>query len=268
MSERATLALRVVPVPTGGGLRLVERNYVVFRRSWPVFLTGFLEPLLYLLSIGVGVSHLVGGFAGPGGTVIDYTSFVAPGMLAASAMNGALFDATYNIFFRLKYAKLYDAVLATPLGPGDVAQGEVTWALLRGGAYSAMFVVVMLALGLISSGWAVLVLPAALLTAFAFAGAGMALTTWMRSWQDFEFITLASLPMFLFSGTFYPLSTYPRAMQWVVECTPLYQGVHLCRSLTTGDVGTALIVPVLYLAAMGSIGVLVASRRLSVLLLR
>jgi lipooligosaccharide transport system permease protein len=267
---RAALGLRVVPVPRlgGSGWRLVERNFAVYRHGWLVFLTGFLEPLLYLLSIGVGVSHLVGGFTGPGGQVIDYTSFVAPGMLAASAMNGALFDATYNIFFRLKYAKLYDAVLATPLGPGDVAQGEITWALLRGGAYSAMFVIVMLALGLISSAWAILVLPAAVLTAFAFAGAGMALTTWMRSWQDFEFITLVTLPMFLFSATFYPLSTYPRAVQWIVECTPLYQGVHLCRSLTTGDVAPGLIVPVLYLIAMGWIGLLVASRRLGTLLLR
>jgi lipooligosaccharide transport system permease protein len=148
----AALDLRVLRLPRlGRGWRLVERNALVYRRSWGVFLTGFLEPLFYLLSIGVGVSHLVHGFAGPDGRVIDYTSYVAPGLLAASAMNGALFDATYNIFFKMKYAKLYDAVLATPLGPRDVARGEVSWALLRGGAYSAMFVIVMVALRLVSS---------------------------------------------------------------------------------------------------------------------
>jgi lipooligosaccharide transport system permease protein len=264
----ATLALRVVPVPTGGGLRLVERNYVVFRRSWPVFLTGFLEPVFYLLSIGVGISRLVPGFPGPDGRLIGYTEFIAPALLATSAMNGAIFDATYNVFFKLKYAKLYDSILATPLGPADVARGEVTWALLRGGAYSAMFVVVMAAMGLVSSAWAVLAWPAALLIGYGFAGIGMGLTTFMRSWQDFEWIQLALLPMFLFSGTFYPLSTYPSEIRWLVEITPLYQCVHLVRGLTTGNVSPSLLVPVVYLLALGSIGLAVATGRLGRLLLR
>jgi lipooligosaccharide transport system permease protein len=264
----ATLALRVVPVPTGGGLRLVERNYVVFRRSWPVFLTGFLEPVFYLLSIGVGISRLVPSFPGPDGRPIGYTDFIAPALLATSAMNGAIFDATYNVFFKLKYAKLYDSILATPLGPADVARGEVTWALLRGGAYSAVFVVVMAAMGLVSSVWAVLAWPAALLIGYGFAGIGMGLTTFMRSWQDFEWIQLALLPMFLFSGTFYPLSTYPSEIRWLVEVTPLYQCVHLVRGLTTGDVSPSLLVPVVYLLALGSIGLAVATGRLGRLLLR
>jgi lipooligosaccharide transport system permease protein len=269
MSERASLALRVAPLPGGiRGWHLVERNYLVFRRSWAVFLTGFLEPLFYLLSIGVGVSHLVPGFAGGNGRLIGYTAFVAPALLASSAMNGAIFDSTYNVFFKLKYAKLYDSILATPLGPSDVARGEVTWALLRGGAYSAMFVVVMASMGLVSSWWAILAWPAALLIGLAFAGAGMALTTFMRSWQDFEWIQLAILPMFLFSGTFYPLSTYPSAVRWLVQITPLYQGVHLERGLTTGDVGIGLVGSAGYLLIMGGIGAVVAGRRLGRLLLR
>lgn len=269
MSERASLALRVVPLPGGGrGWHVVERNYLVFRRNWAIFLTGFLEPLFYLLSIGVGVSHLVPGFAGANGQLISYTAFVAPALLASSAMNGAIFDSTYNVFFKLKYAKLYDSMLATPLGPSDVARGEVTWALLRGGAYSAMFVIVMASMGLVSSWWAILAWPAALLIGLAFAGAGMALTTFMRSWQDFEWIALAILPMFLFSGTFYPLSTYPTAVRWLVQITPLYQGVHLERGLTTGDVGAGLVVSAVYLLVMGGIGAVVAGRRLGRLLLR
>jgi lipooligosaccharide transport system permease protein len=148
----AALGLRIIPLPLGeNGWRLVERNYVVFRRSWPVFLTGFLEPVFYLLSIGLGVSRLVPGFTGSNGQLIGYTDYIAPALLATSAMNGAIFDSTYNVFFKLKYAKLYDAILATPLGPRDVARGEVTWALLRGGAYSAMFIIVMAIMGLISS---------------------------------------------------------------------------------------------------------------------
>jgi lipooligosaccharide transport system permease protein len=265
----ATLAARVMPLPVyGGGWRVVERNYLVYKRAWIVFLTGFLEPVLYLFSIGVGVANLVNKFELPDGTMIGYTEFVAPALLASAAMQGALFDSTFNIFFRMKYAKLYDAILATPLRPWDVATGEVTWALLRGTAYSAMFVVVMVALGLTSSWWTVLTLPAAMLIGYAFAGAGMALTTWMKSWQDFEYIQLVVVPLFLFSGTFYPVDTYPTWLQWIVEVTPLYQGVVLCRGFATGSfVPWEMLVAVGYLAAMGTLGMWVASGRLGKLLL-
>jgi lipooligosaccharide transport system permease protein len=263
------LPLRIMPLPLGeNSWRLVERNYQAFRRGWPVFLTGFLEPIFYLLSIGVGVSQLVPGFVGSNGQLIGYTEYIAPALLATSAMNGAIFDSTYNVFFKLKYGKLYDSILATPLGPRDVARGEVTWALMRGGAYSAMFIVVMAVMGLLSSAWAILAWPAALLIGFAFAGTGMALTTFMRSWQDFELVQLAIVPMFLFSGTFYPLSTYPAAIRWLVEITPLYQAVHLVRGLTTGNVSPSLLVSVGYLLAIGTTGLVVAGKRLGRLLLR
>ena len=144
----------------------------------------------------------------------------------------------------------------------------MTWALFRGGLYSAMFLAVMLAMGLIRSWWGLLALPAAVLVGFAFAAAGMAATTYMRSWQDFELVSLATLPMFLFSATFYPLSSYPPALQWVVEATPLYHGVALLRGLVTGAVTAGLAVHVAYLLAMGLVGVAVASRRLERLLLR
>jgi lipooligosaccharide transport system permease protein len=266
----ATLTTRVVPVPLrlGGGRHIVERNFVMYRRSWVVFLSGFFEPVFYLLSIGVGVAQLVGDFTLSDGTRIGYAAFVAPAMLASSAMNGAVFDSTYNIFFRMKYAKLYDSMLATPLRPWDVATGEVTWALLRGACYSAMFILVMLIMGLVSSWWAMLALPASVLIGFAFAGAGMALTTFMRSWQDFEFVQLAIIPMFLFSATFYPVETYPGAIRWLVEITPLYQGVVLERAFTTGAVGWSLLINAFYLAAMGTLGMYVASRRLGKLLLK
>ncbi len=263
-----TLGPRVLPILGGNSWRLVERNFLVYRHGWVVFLTGMLEPILYLLSIGIGVGGLVGDFQLGSGRSVSYVEFVAPAMLAASAMNGALFDATYNIFFRMKYAKLYDAMLATPLTPGDVARGEITWALLRGAAYSAVFIVVMVAMGLVHSWWMLLALPATLLIGFGFAGAGMALTTWMRSWQDFEFVQLAVMPMFLFSATFYPLATYPDAVQELVRWTPLYQGVTLCRGMALGSMGWEALTAVVYLAAMGLVGVYVASRRLGTLLLK
>jgi len=232
-----------------------------------VFLTGFLEPLLYLLSIGIGIEQLVGEFR-IGGDVVSYTEFVAPAMLAASAMNGSLFDATFGVFFKLKYEKFYDSVLATPLRPVDVVVGELVWSLLRGGLYACMFVVVMASLGLTRSWWTLLAAPAAVVIGYAFAGAGMALTTWMRSWQDFDFITLAVLPMFLFSATFFPLERYPDGAEWLVQATPLYHGVVLCRGLTTGAMGTEMLLAVAYLLVMGSVGLLVASRRFGTLLLR
>jgi lipooligosaccharide transport system permease protein len=262
------LGPRVAPVFGGRSWRLVERNYLVYRHGWVVFVTGMLEPIFYLLSIGLGVGALVGNFTLAGGRSVGYVEFVAPAMLAASAMNGALFDSTYNIFFRMKYAKLYDAILATPLGPFDVARGEITWALLRGAAYSAVFIVVMVVMGLVHSWWMVLALPATMLIGFGFAGAGMALTTWMRSWQDFEFVQLAIAPMFLFSATFYPLSAYPGAVQTFVRWTPLYQGVVLTRGMALGIMGWDAVIAVVYLGAMGILGVYVASRRLGILLLK
>jgi lipooligosaccharide transport system permease protein len=266
----ATIAARVAPVGlfgAGRAMRLVERNVLVYRRTWIVFVSGFFEPLFYLLSIGVGISKLTGDITLANGSVMTYTVFVAPAMMATAAMNGAMFDASFNIFHKLKFAKLYDAVLSTPMSTRDVAVGEITWALLRGMCYATAFLVVMVAMGLVSSWWAIFAVPASVLIGWAFAAVAMAATTYMRSWQDFEFITLTSVPLFLFSATFYPLETYPRFLQIIVECTPLYQGVALIRGLTTGVLSMGMIVNVAYLGAMGLIGVAVASRRLATLLL-
>jgi lipooligosaccharide transport system permease protein len=264
----AVLGPRVLPLLGGRSWRLVERNFMVYRHGWVVFLTGMLEPIFYLLSIGLGVGGLVGDFTLADGSTVGYVEFVAPAMLASSAMNGALFDSTYNIFFRMKYAKLYDAMLATPLAPVDIARGEITWALLRGAVYSAVFIVVMLVMGLVHSWWMLLALPATSLIGFGFAGAGMALTTWMRSWQDFEFVQLAIVPMFLFSATFYPLTAYPGGVQTLVRLTPLYQGVVLCRDMALGSMGWDAVFAVCYLTALGLLGLYVASRRLGTLLLK
>jgi len=245
---------------------LVERNYIVYRQAWKLFLTGFLEPVFYLLSIGIGVGQLIETFEF-NGQAIPYAEFVAPGMLAASAFNGALLDSTYNVFFKLKYDKLYDQMLATPLTTGDIARGEILWGQLRGGSYSAAFLVVMYALGYVHTWWAVLALPAALLIGFAFSSVCMALTTFMSSWQDFDKITLVQLPMFLFSATFFPITAFDGWLRVVVECTPLYRGVVLCRELTTGTVSADSAISVVYLLVMGAIGVLVVRKRLDTLLL-
>ena len=247
---------------------MVLRSMTASRRTWPAFLSGFFEPVFYLVAMGQGLGSLVGALPGPDGTPISYAAFIAPGLLAASAMNGAVFDSTYNVFFKLKYSRLYDAMLATPLGPVDIALGEIGWALLRGGLYSLGFLTVLAGFGLLVSPWALLALPVALLVAFAFAAVGMAATSYMRSWQDFDLVTLVIMPMFLFSTTFYPLSVYPRWLQVVVECLPLYHAVELMRGLTTGAVHLGLLGHLAYFAAMSVLGMAVAARRLDALLLR
>jgi len=274
----ADLPLRVIPLallrtrPPGlggrGSAHLIERHARVYRHTWSVLISGFFEPLFYLLSIGIGLSKLVGTVVLVGGQHVSFTSFVAPALLATSAMNGAVMDSTFNVFFRMKYAKLYDAALATPMRTDEIALGEVGWALIRGGIYSVAFMVVLLAMGLVHSVWAVLDVPTALLIGFGFAGAGMAATTYMKSWQHFEFVLLATVPMFLFSTTFYPLGVYPRPVQVIVECTPLYQGVVLLRGLTLGNVSPSLLWSVAYLAVMGVVGLAIAGRRISKLLLK
>jgi lipooligosaccharide transport system permease protein len=214
----------------------------------------------------IGLGNLIGTVSVDGHEV-PYDHFVAPALMAASAMNGAIYDSTFNVFFKLKFEKVYDTMLATPLRPRDVANGELAWCLVRSGVYSAGFLVVMSLMGMVSSWWAVLALPATLLIGFAFAAVGMACTTYMRSWQDFEFVNITVMPMFLFSATFFPLSAYPAWLEWVVQATPLYRGVVLCRELTTGALTWESPVSVVYFVVMGLLGLRVVGRRLSALLL-
>ncbi len=261
---------RVLPFGFGGrrSLLLIERNILVYKNGWLVILSGFFEPLFYLLSIGLGIGGIVGDLPGPNGTTIPYALFVAPALLASASMNGAIAESTFNVFFKLNYQKTYDAVLATPLSPGDVALGEIGWAVIRSTLYALGFVVVILLLGLVRSPWAVFAVPAATLLAFAFAAVGMAATTFMRSWQDFDLINLVVLPLFLFSGTFYPLTAYPEPLRILVQLTPLWQGVDMIRALVTGAVDPSILWHVAYLGAMGLVGLVIVGRRLDRLLLK
>jgi len=260
---------RLTPFALLGGphaTRVLERNILVYRRAWIYLVSGFFEPLFYLLSVGIGLSHLVGPIDAAG-RLVPYSSFVAPGLLAASAMNGAMIDATFQVFHKLKIAKTYDAMLATPLGVADVATGELSWCVLRGALYTGTFIAIMAALGYVATPWVVLCWPAAILTSLAFGSAGMAGTTYMRSWQDFDMVSLAFIPLFLFSGTFYPLTVFPGWLQAVVRCTPLYQSVALLRAADLGDFYWVLLLHIAYLAGMAILGIAITRRRLGKLLL-
>jgi lipooligosaccharide transport system permease protein len=264
-------ALRLTPTLLIGSrrsLRLIERNLYVYKHGWLIIVSGFFEPLFYLLSIGFGLGALIGSIPGPGGQPISYQLFVAPALLASSSMNGAISEATFNFFFKLNYNKTFTSILSTPLSPGDVAVGELAWALIRGGLYAVGFMAVMVVLGLVVSPWVILAVPAALLVGFAFGAVGMAATSFMKTWQDFDLIQLVNQPLCLLSGTFYPIETYPDWLRVLVQLTPLYQGVDLIRSLTVGAISPILLGHVAYLLVMGIAGLLVVSRRLDRLLLK
>ena len=261
--------LRIVPFGSYAGRPwvLLERSALVYRRGWLIIFSGFFEPLFYLLSFGSGLGKLVGGVTAPNGHPLTYAQYIAPALLASSAMNGAIADSTMNVFFKLKFAKLYDGMLASSLGVLDVALGEIGWAVSRGGLYAIGFVLVMLAMHLVLSPWALLLIPAALGIGFGFAAVGMAVTTYLRSWQDLQLVTLVTLPMFLFSGTFYGLSAYPPWLRFVVECLPLNHAVVLMRSLAVGDIHVGLLWHLGYFVVMAILGLRLTARRLGILLL-
>ena len=263
-----TLTRRIAP-PRIGRIRaryVLERNVLVYRRLWLIVFSGLFEPLFYLFSIAVGLSKFVPPVVGPGGELVEYTAFVAPALLAASAMNGAVFESTMNIFWKLKWAKVYDGMLAAPLNVWDIAIGEITWSQIRGGLYAAAFLLVALIMGLLQSWWAILALPAALLIGVAFGAVGFATTTFLKSWQDFDLINMVMMPMFLFSATFFPLDVYPPVLQAIAQISPLYHGVEIIRGLTLGVVDVAMLGHIAFLVVMTLIGLGITARRLERLL--
>ncbi|MEH0845464.1 ABC transporter permease [Micromonospora sp. CPCC 205711] len=246
---------------------VVGRNVAALKPVyWLLLLSGFVEPVLYLFSIGVGVGKLIDGFTLPDGRPVAYAAFVAPAMLASSAMFGALAETTFNFFGKLKYLKLYDGIIATPVRPIEIALGELGWAMVRGSAYSAAFLVVMVAMGLTTVGRAFLAFPAAVLVGFTFGAVGMALSTLMRSWQDFDLMASGQFALFLFSGTFVPAESYPALLHWVVEVSPLYRSVHLLRGICVGGAGWWWLLDVAYLLVLTALGLAAASRRMNRLL--
>ncbi|MDO4239766.1 MAG: ABC transporter permease [Micrococcus sp.] len=253
-----------------GNIRAVlERAFLSLKsNNWSVFVSGFAEPVLYLLSLGIGLGSLVGEMTGPSGEPVPYGMYIAPALLAVSAMNGAVYDSTWNVFFKLRFAKTYQTMLATRLGPLDVALGEILMALFRGGVYATGFLIVMTLMGLVTSWTAVLMVPGALLVAFGFAAVGMAATSFMKTFQQMDWITMLMLPMFLFSATFFPLEVYPQPVQWVIQALPLWHAVEMMRQLAVGALSWATGGHILYFLVMVAVGLVLASRRLAALFLR
>lgn len=253
-------------VSTHRALKLVRRNMLAYKHSWMAFVSGFFEPFFYLVAVGFGVGQFIGKvpFAG---ARIEYAAFLAPGLLAASTLNGAIFDGFFTPFFKLNWMKTYDGIVTTPVSIPDIAVGEVVWATIRGTIYGIGFLVVMLILGLIHSPWALLAVPAVTLSAAALSAGAMILTGFTKQISSLEKVmTLIVFPLFLFSGTFFPVTLYPGFLQPIVKATPLYNAATLLRSLTTGLVSPATFGHAAYLAGMfvlaGAVAVRLMRRRL------
>ena len=265
----AELPLRILPpqvLTARRPHRMLERMWVVNRSgAWTVLVTGFFEPLFYLLSIRIGFGSLIDDIE-YAGRAIPYADFVAPALFAAAAMNGSIYEAT-NIFFRLKYEKIYESVLATPLTSGDVALGEMLYATIRGALYSVAFLATMWILGMTGSAWSLAMLLVGVLISFSFSAIATAGVTFMRSYADFDYVPAIMLPMFLFSGTFYPVSSYGD-WAWLAQLSPLYHGVVVVRGLNLGEWSWTYIPHLGVLVAMALVGLAVTAKRIDTLLLK
>ncbi len=252
----------------GNPWAVVQRGLIAARSSsWVVVLSGFFEPVFYLASLGIGLGAFIGTVPTSTGEEVSYAAFIAPALLAVSAMNGAIYDSTWNVFFKLNYGKLYEGMLSTSLGPLDVALGEMLYAMMRGLVYATWFMVIMQIAGLNLSWTAILALPAVLLIAFGFASFGMAITSYMKAFQHMDWINFVLLPMFLFSATLYPIDVYPEAIQSIIRVFPLWHGVELIRGFTTGALHIGMLWHVAYYIVMIAVGLVFTTRRLRALFL-
>lgn len=216
--------------------RVWRRNLTLYRRSWKLtFLPQFLQPVFYLIALGFGLRLFIGrevdGF--------DYVHYIAPGLAASAAMNGAAFELTFNVFGKFTWSRLYESVITTPLEPEDVAMGEIMWAVTRSVLYGGVFFVVMIGLGHVSQPYAPLALVAFALTGLSVGLIGLLFTCLINDMDFFSyFFNLVLIPLFLFSGIFVPINLMPRAAQVITWYTPLYHGVEMTRAASlTGDVG-------------------------------
>jgi lipooligosaccharide transport system permease protein len=256
-------------------LRVLGYMLLRYKRTWRGTLTeSFLYPLFFLVGMGIGLGHLVNrhvaathlatGFGGA-----SYVMFIAPGVLAATAMQLSVGESTYPVLGGIRWERTYHAMLAAPIRVRDILSGQLCWVGLRVGASSAIFLAIIAAFGDVRSPLAVLALPAAVLTGLAFAAPVTAFSATREQDNSFAILfRLGIIPLFLFSGTFFPITQLPGWLQSIARVTPLYQAVELCRGLVLGGEGALdAVAHTAYLVALVIIGVAVGritfERRLS-----
>jgi lipooligosaccharide transport system permease protein len=229
-------------------LRVWQRNLVVYRKTWKInFLTPLLEPLFYLLAFGYGMSALIGKVSF-NGQELSYVSFITPSLLAIAMMYNAFFENTYASFVRMYYQKTFDAMLATPLSLDEVITGEIVWGATKSLIAAAIMLGVVTAFGLVHYPHALLILPLAFLAGIAFGSIGMFFTGVVPSIEAFNLpIFLFVTPMFLFSGTFFPVAGLPGWAQKLALIFPLTHLVNATRYLCLGVMDPDVFWGVLYL---------------------
>lgn len=248
-------------LPTYRSVRVAERKYVICRREWWAVVLGTLQPVLYLAGIGLGVGTLVGTISF-GGQQVPYLAYVAPGLMAAAAMNGSLDEVISSLLWDLRQTKIHDVTLATPIQPADLAAGEVLVAVARATVYSVSFLAISWILGAVPSLWGLVAVPAATFVGVVFACVGCALTTYLRTHADIGIVQVVLLPILLFSATLFPPSAYPAPLHVLAELSPLTRGADLLRCLTLGQIHWSVLADIAYLLAIAGVAFAVAVRRL------
>jgi lipooligosaccharide transport system permease protein len=246
-------------------LSVLERNVRVTRFGpsyWLLVAAGLFEPLFYLLTVGAGIGALIDGSMSYAGRGVTYPEFVAPGTLAVSAVSGVFGVSVYGFYNKFRHARVFEVMLTTPVRSFEIVLGELTWAVARSGLFGGLFLGVMLALDLTGPLRLVPAFLAVLLVGAAFAAVGMAVTTFVRGWQDFDVITMVQTGMMLFSGTFFPVTQYPAAVTALVQALPLYHAIELIRGVTLGSPGLALVGHAAYLFLMLLAGLFFTHRRM------
>jgi lipooligosaccharide transport system permease protein len=246
--------------------RVWQRNWLVYRRLWHRSLAfGFLQPIMFLTAMGLGIGGLIsassrGAFGG-----VDYVDWLGPGLLAAGAMQTSTFESTYPIMNKIMWGRNYEAMLSTPLGIRSIVFGELAWSAFRIGTLATVFLVVLTLFGIPRTPLAVLSVPFAILTGLAFSSCLIAFTATQKNDVGFSAIFRFVInPLFLFSGTFFPLTQLPDQVEWAAWLTPLFHGVELVR----GSILDQLTLPaaaahLAYLLAMFGIGVYLSERTLT-----
>lgn len=245
---------------TPSALRVYEHQALVYRRTWhgSIF-SSFLNPVLYLAAMGVGLGSYVdrSGGASPALGGASYLVFLAPGLLAAAAMQTAAGESTWAVMGAIKWDRTYHAMLATPIAIPDLVVGHLSWVATRLLIVATVFLGVMAVFGATRSPAAFLAIPAAVLTGLAFAAPITAFAATQENDSGFNAVfRFGVIPLFLFSGTFFPVSQLPAIVQPIAWATPLWHGVELCRSLALGT-GEPLVLGghAAYLAVLAGIGV-------------
>ncbi|MEI6970154.1 MAG: ABC transporter permease [bacterium] len=236
------------------------RNWLVYLRTWKVsFLPPFLEPILYIAAFGFGLGSLIDSIAYAGMT-LSYVEFIAPALLAVSIMNSSFFETTYSSFVRMYYLKTFDATMSAPVSVDEVTTGEIMWGATRSLIAAAIMLAVLIAFGLIGWRYCLLILPLALLGGLGFGSIGMMFTGIVPNIDLFTLPTFLFItPMFLFSGTFFPLDTLPGWAQVAAMTLPLTHLSNLSREICLGfPCGLSILWSVLYLVCFAAVFFLAA----------